>query len=178
MQFPLKKASSENLLPAEREVPIGEDLIQKAAERSRRLVTKRALISAGASALPVPGADIAVDIGVMTSILTSVNQEFGLTQEQINRLPTEKRLKLFSIITAVGGTFAGKIITVPIVTAALRHVGVQLTAKQASRWVPIIGTAVSASVSFTALKFVGNQHIEDCVRISRMLTEWQREQSS
>jgi uncharacterized protein (DUF697 family) len=159
-------------------VPMSDEEIAYAAGRASRLVTKRALISAGVSVLPLPGVDVAVDIGVMASILTAVNREFGLTPEQIEALPTEDRLRTFSVIALAGSTLAGKIITPALVGAVIRKVGIQLSAKQAAKWVPIVGSAFSASVSFGALKWLGQQHIRDCAVIARTISRLKLEQAA
>ncbi len=177
--FDLLRRRKKEFLPVvrakEKTIPLEEKRIRLIEERAKKMVTTRALVSAGASVLPIPGLDVAVDIGVMATILNSVNQEFGLTPNQIARLPTEQRLKLFSLLTMAGSTFCGKVITKTVVMTALSKVGVKLTATQATKWVPIVGSALSATISFSALKYIGNQHISDCVRIAKEMSIWYRE---
>ncbi|MEN9374690.1 MAG: hypothetical protein RIR79_2242, partial [Pseudomonadota bacterium] len=38
--------------------------------------------------------------------------------------------------------------------------------KQIAKYVPIAGQAVSAVLSYTAMRYVCNQHIDDCVRVA------------
>ena len=75
------------------------------------------------------------------------------------------------MITAVGSSWAGKYITAPLVTAVLKKLSVQITATQAAKFVPILGQVAGAGISFAAMKFIGNKHIEDCVRISRLFSQ-------
>lgn len=177
--FDLLRRRKKEFLPVvrakEKTIPLEEERIRLIEERTKKMVTTRALVSAGASVLPIPGLDVAVDIGVMATILNSVNQEFGLTPDQIARLPTEQRLKLFGILTMAGSTFCGKVITKTVLMTALSTIGVRLTATQATKWVPIVGSALSATISFSALKYIGNQHISDCVRIAREMSIWYRQ---
>ena len=51
----------------------------------------------------------------------------------------------------------------------LRLVGVRLTTQQAAKYVPIAGQAVSALLTFSSLKFVCEQHIQQCAAVSRQL---------
>jgi hypothetical protein len=53
--------------------------------------------------------------------------------------------------------------------AALRLVGLRLTTQQAAKFVPIAGQALSAALTFSSLKFVCEQHIQQCVAVSRQL---------
>jgi len=48
-------------------------------------------------------------------------------------------------------------------------VGVRLTTQQAAKFVPIAGQAVSAALTFSALKFVCEQHIRQCVAVCAQL---------
>ena len=45
----------------------------------------------------------------------------------------------------------------------LRLVGVRLTAQQAAKFVPIAGQAVSAVLTYSSLRYVCEQHIQQCV---------------
>ena len=52
---------------------------------------------------------------------------------------------------------------------ALKLVGVRLTTQQAAKYVPIAGQAVSAALTYSALRYVCEQHIQQCVAVSRQL---------
>ena len=45
-----------------------------AARRAREEVKRRALLSAGAVLVPLPGLDVAVDVGVLVSMMNAVNR--------------------------------------------------------------------------------------------------------
>ena len=145
--------------------------IEAATGRARKRVTKRALLSAGAAVVPVPGLDIAVDLGVMVAMIDEINAEFGLTPAQLEQLSPESKLLAYKAITVVGASLAGKLITKELVITMMKTVGVRLTAKQAARWVPVAGQAVAASISFGALKYLGNRHVEECARVASTLID-------
>ena len=56
-----------------------------------------------------------------------------------------------------------------LVLRVLKVVGVRLTTQQAAKYVPIAGQAVSAALTYTALKFVIHQHIRQCRDIAGQL---------
>jgi len=145
--------------------------IDAVARRCRKLATRRALISAGASVVPIPGVDVAVDIGVLMSMIEEINKAFGLTPEQIERLAPRRKLFAYKAITAVGGALVGRVVTRELIIRTLQTIGVRMTAKQAARVVPIAGQVVAASISFAALKYLGERHIEDCVRVADTLMD-------
>ena len=53
----------------------------------------------------------------------------------------------------------------------LKTVGVRLSAKQAAKYVPFAGQAIAASLSFAAIKRLGDRHVEDCVRVAEALID-------
>ena len=59
----------------------------------------------------------------------------------------------------------GKLITRDVVIMLLKAVGVRLTAQQAAKFVPVAGQAVSAALTFSALKYVCELHIRQCVAL-------------
>ncbi len=159
-------------------LPKTEEELQERIRRSKKLVTKRALVSAGASLVPIPGINVTIDISLMATILNAVNAEFGLDPKEISALPTAQRLEIFSCITAVGSAWAGKVITVQLVMSVLKKVSVQMTAVQVTKWIPILGQAASAGISFAAMKFIGNRHIRDCIEIARLYMQENQEKAA
>lgn len=145
--------------------------IEAVAHACRKLVTRRALISAGASVIPVPGLDVAVDISVLIGMIESINREFGLTPRQIALLSPRRRLFAYRAVMTVGSALIGRVVTRELVLKLLQKVGVRLTFKQASRFVPFAGQVVAASLSFAALKYLGDRHIRDCVQVADTLID-------
>jgi uncharacterized protein (DUF697 family) len=152
-------------------LPASQRDVQRIAERCRKLVTRRAMISAGASVVPLPGFDLMVDIGVLTRMLHEVNAEFGLTPQQIDALSPRQRLTVYKAINALGASAVGRLITREAVALLARSVARRLATKTVLRFVPLAGQAIAATISFAALKTLGDRHIEDCVRVASHATE-------
>jgi hypothetical protein len=60
-------------------------------------------------------------------------------------------------------------VTRELVLKLLQMVGVRLTAQQAAKFVPIAGQAVSAALTYSALRYVCEQHIRQCMAVVRQL---------
>jgi uncharacterized protein (DUF697 family) len=148
----------------------GRDL-QAVARRCRKKVTRRALFAAGVAMVPVPGIDWLTDIGVLVRLLPQISAEFGLTPEQIERLAPDRRIVVYKAISAGGGLLVGRVVTQDLVLRLIRLVGVRLTTQQAAKYVPLAGQAVSAALTFTALKFVCEQHIQQCLAVAHQLQQ-------
>jgi uncharacterized protein (DUF697 family) len=139
------------------------------ARRCRKLVNRRALFAAGVATLPVPGLDWLTDVGVLVKLLPEINAEFGLSPAQIERLAPDRQLVVYKAISAGGGMLVGRLVTRDLVLRLLKLVGVRLTTQQAAKYVPLAGQAVSAALTFTALKYVCEQHIRQCEAVARQL---------
>jgi uncharacterized protein (DUF697 family) len=150
-------------------VPSTPAQIDAAARHCRRLVNKRALLAAGVAVVPVPGIDWITDVGVLVNLLPKINEAFGLTPDQIERLAPDRRVVVYKVLSAGGGMVVGKVVTREVVLRLLKLVGVRLTTQQAAKYVPVAGQAISAALTFTALKFVCEQHIRQCMDVARQL---------
>jgi uncharacterized protein (DUF697 family) len=145
------------------------DPVEATARECRKLVTKRALLAAGVAMVPLPGLDWLTDVGVLVKLLPEINRAFGLSPEQVERLAPERKLVVYKAVSAGAGMLVGRIVTRELVIQLVRMVGVRLTAQQAAKFVPIAGQAVSAALTFSALKYVCEQHIRQCMSVARQL---------
>jgi uncharacterized protein (DUF697 family) len=150
-------------------VPDTPAQIEAVARQCRRLVTRRALVGAGVAMVPIPGIDWVTDVGILLKLIPDINRAFGLTPEQVERLAPDRRLVVYKAISAGGTLLVGRLVTRELVMHMLKLVGVRLTTQQAAKYVPVAGQAVSALLTFTALKFVCEQHIQQCMAVSRQL---------
>ena len=150
-------------------VPDTAQQIEAVVRQCRRMVNQRALVAAGVAIVPIPGLDWATDVAVLLRLIPRINRAFGLTPEQVERLAPDRRLVVYKALSAGGGMLVGRIVTRELVMTMLRLVGVRLTTQQAAKFVPIAGQAVSAVLTFSSLKFVCEQHIQQCVAVSRQL---------
>ncbi len=150
-------------------VPDTPNEVEAVVRQCRRLVNKRALVAAGVAVVPIPGVDWITDVAVLLKLIPEINRAFGLTPDQIERLAPDRRLVVYKTISAGSGMLVGRLVTRELVIKLLKLVGVRLTTQQAAKYVPIAGQAVSAVLTFSSLKYVCEQHIQQCVAVSRQL---------
>jgi uncharacterized protein (DUF697 family) len=150
-------------------VPATTREIDAVVRHCRRLVNRRALMAAGVSVVPLPGIDWVTDVAVLMRLIPDINHAFGLTPEQIERLAPDRQVVVYKAVSAGGGLLIGKLVTRDLVMRVLRLIGVRLTTQQAAKYVPIAGQAVSAALTYSSLRYVCEQHIQQCVAISRQL---------
>lgn len=146
--------------------PQNPEELERVKTECMKLVTKRAVLSGVAAAVPLPGVDISADITIMVELLTEINKRFGLSEEQISQLDFERKKVLLVIISSVGNELAGKTISATVVRSVLKKVSNKIAARQVSRLVPLAGQALSAGISFAAMRYLGRQHVEQCYQIA------------
>ena len=150
-------------------VPNSDSEVAAVVRQCRRIVNRRALVAAGVAVVPIPGIDWLTDVAVLLKLIPEINRSFGLTPEQVERLSPDRRLVVYKAISAGGGMLVGRLVTRDLVIRMLKLIGVRLTTQQAAKYVPIAGQAVSALLTFSSLKFVCEQHIQQCASVSRQL---------
>ena len=150
-------------------VPGTERELDAVVRHCRRLVSKRAAMAAGVAVVPVPGIDWLTDVAVLAKVIPEINHAFGLTPGQVERLAPDRRVVVYKAISAGGSMLIGKLVTRELAMQVLKLVGVRLTTQQAAKYVPIAGQAISAALTYSALRYVCEQHIQQCVAVSRQL---------
>lgn len=154
-------------MPTALQLAAGDPQLVARVKLCRQLLNRRALAAAAASAVPVPGLHWMVDAALLTRLLPEINAQFGLTPEQLARLPAHQRDQVQRSVTAVGSFVIGRVVTRDLVLRLAKAAGVRLTARQAARFVPVAGQAVAAALGYTALRWLGERHLRDCVTVVR-----------
>ncbi|MCM2290606.1 MAG: hypothetical protein NDI67_16395 [Sulfuritalea sp.] len=133
----------------------------------KTMVRRRAATSGGMSLIPIPGVDIAGDVGLLLQLIPAINQKFGLTPEQIDELDPRHKVLVYAMLKKVGSDLAGRAITKRLAVAAMKKVGLRLATKQVLKYVPFAGQAAAVALSVTAMMYLGNSHIDACYEIAR-----------
>ena len=145
------------------------DALARSAARCRKRVNQRALLAAGVAMVPVPGVDWITDVALLLKLLPQITTEFGLSPAQVERLAPDRRVVAYKAISAGGSMLLGRLVTRELVMTLLRTVGVRLSAQQAAKYLPVAGQVASAALTFSALKYVCEQHIRQCESVARQL---------
>ena len=158
-----KAAAAWTVVPS---TPKDIELIRK---KCRRLVMRRAAISAGVSAVPIPGLDIVSDLSLLATLIEDINTEFGLTPAQIDRLQPKRRIAAYEMIVSMGSVMVGKVVTKALIGRLLQRTGMKILVKHSARLVPLAGQVVAAGIGFATFRAIGNQHIEACTSVAAEL---------
>ena len=144
-----------------------------------RMSNRRALLSAAASVVPIPFTDIATDVVLLRNIMPRITERFGLSNDQVDKYDPQLAIFIYDAAKKLGTNVIGKYLTKELIVQILRKIGIRrLTTNQVARYVPIIGQAVSAGLSYTAMRLIIRSHINDCHRVARTVMQQARLKSS
>lgn len=150
-------------------VPSTTREIEFVRRRCRKLVLRRAAVSAGAAALPLPGLDTLVDLGLFANLASEINTEFGFSPEQIGRLRPVISRSLYESIAALSLAKLAQSLAGAALTHVANRTAAPLLAKQSAKLVPVAGQLVSAALGFTVFRSIGYQHVESCALVAQEL---------
>ncbi len=152
-------------------IPDNAAEIDATRERCRRMVRRRAAISAGVSAVPIPGVDVVSDLSMFKKLVDDVNEAFGLSPAQIDKMQPNHKLIAYKVAVGVGGVMVGKLVTRELLTQLFKRVGLKMMTKSVARFVPIAGQMAAAAIGFTMFRKLGYEHVEACARVASELIE-------
>ncbi|MCJ8162579.1 hypothetical protein [Acinetobacter zhairhuonensis] len=135
------------------------------------LVQKRAYVSAGAAVIPVPFFDVMVDVGILSQLIPEINARFGLAPEQISVFDLETKQVHWQELRKRGFEFSGLIVARTAVKSSLHNVASKMITKQVTKYIPLGGQLVAASLGYFVMKKVAEAHVEDCYKLAKSIQQ-------
>ena len=145
--------------------------LEKIRASCKTMVRRRAATSGGMALIPIPGVDIAGDIGMLMQLIPAINRKFGLSPEQIEELDPRHKVVIYAMLKKVGSDLAGRAVTKQLIVGALKKVGARMAAKQVLKYLPVAGQAAAVALSVAAMMYLGNSHVDACFEITRGAVE-------
>ncbi len=143
------------------ELPTSQEELLERRKKAKELIHKKSLMSSAANVVPIPGLGVGMDIKLMGDIIEDINKIYGLSHKQVNKMQDDLKQKVLTSAAMRGSQFIGQKVTNAMVKVIFRSVVKREAAKQ-SRWVPLVGQAVAASISYYLMKKMGEDHIKKC----------------
>lgn len=131
------------------------------------IVKKRAYFSAGASAVPIPLLDVAVDAGMLSQLLPEISYKFGLGELQTEMFNPETREINWKVARERGVAFAGLVASRGVVRMTIQGMGTRIISRQVIKFVPLGGTIIAASMGYFVFKKIATNHVDDCYKTAK-----------
>jgi len=145
--------------------------LEQAKRECLELIKKRAYISAGAAIVPIPFFDVMIDVGLLTALIPEMNQRFGLSKEYVSVFnPKTKEVK-WDELRKSGVEFTGLMVARTGVKKSINGFISRMLTKQVTKFIPLGGQIVSASLGYIVFKKIAETHIEDGYKLAKSIQE-------
>ena len=123
------------------------------------LTKKRAYYSAGAAVIPVPFLDVVIDVGILSQLIPEINARFGLAPEQISVFDPATKQVHWNELRKRGIEFSGLVVARTAVKKSLNNVAAKVITKQVTKFIPLGGQLVAASLGYFVMKKIAEAHV-------------------
>lgn len=137
----------------------------KFLEEKKAASEKHVILMAGLAAAnglnPVPGADVAVDFGILLKLFKEIREDFGLDDEALSDL---KHSSMPTIVTLANNAI--EYATKEGLLILFKKAAGKRTVKEFSKYVPFVGQVIAASIGFAITFKVGNSYLDDSYKLA------------
>jgi len=147
--------------------------LEDVKKECQELVKKRAKVSAGVAIVPVPFFDVAIDAGMLTTLLPEISERFGLIEGHESAIDLESRDIHWSALKDRAVDFAGLMATRGIVKKTIQGFGGRIVAKQVTKFIPLGGQMVAATMGYMIFRKIAFDHIDQCYNLAKEIQEKQ-----
>jgi uncharacterized protein (DUF697 family) len=135
-----------------------------------QMIRRRAMLSAAASFVPIPGAGLITDTAVLVSLIDDINKKFGLDTHSLEQLAPARTALAYQLMTRAGGMLAARLSTSRLLGMILQRAGMRLGIVEATRYAPLVGQAVSATIAYLILTGITRRHVDECAALAGELS--------
>lgn len=147
--------------------------LEQVKQECLALVKNRAKYSAGVAVIPIPFFDVAVDAGMLTQLLPDISERFGLIEGRESAIDLESREIHWKELKDRTVDFAGLMATRGIVKKTIQGFGGRIAAKQVTKFIPLGGQLVAATMGYMIFKKIAVDHIEECYKLAKNIQQKQ-----
>ena len=147
--------------------------LEQIRDECLELTKKRAYYSAGAAVIPVPFMDVVIDVGILSQLIPEINARFGLAPDQISVYDPKTRQIHWQELRKRGVEFSGLVVARTAVKKSLNNVAAKVMIKQVTKFIPLGGQLVAASLGYFVMKKIADAHVQDCYRTAKSIQQKQ-----
>ncbi|MFZ0024564.1 hypothetical protein [Acinetobacter sp.] len=147
--------------------------LEQIRDECLELTKKRAYYSAGAAVIPVPFMDVVIDVGILSQLIPEINARFGLSPDQISVYDPKTRQIHWQELRKRGVEFSGLVVARTAVKKSLNNVAAKVLIKQVTKFIPLGGQLVAASLGYFVMKKIADAHVQDCYRTAKSIQQKQ-----
>ncbi|ENU31617.1 MULTISPECIES: hypothetical protein [unclassified Acinetobacter] len=144
-----------------------EQIRKECLERTK----KTAYYSAGAAIIPIPFFDVVVDLSMLTQVIPDINARFGLAPEHISVYDPETKKIHWNELRKRGFEFSGFLVARTAMKKSFNGFFAKIATKQVTKFIPLGGQIIAASLGYFMMKKITELHIEDCYNLAKRIQQ-------
>lgn len=148
--------------------------LEQIREECLELIKKRAYMSAGAAVIPVPFLDVLIDVGILSQLIPEINAQFGLAPEQVSVFDPKTKQVQWDELRKRGVQFSGFVVARTAVKKSINNVAAKYITKQVTKFIPLGGQLIAASLGYFVMKKVAEAHVEDSYKLAKNIQQKQQ----
>ena len=130
-------------------------------------VKKQSYVYVGVAVIPVPFLDVVIDVGMLSLLIPEINARFGLAPDQISVYdPATKKIH-WNELRKRGFEFSGLVVARTAVKASLNNMAAKIITKQVTKFIPLGGSIIAASLGYIVMKKVAEAHVDECYKLAK-----------
>ncbi|MEB3766998.1 hypothetical protein [Acinetobacter sp. MD2] len=150
--------------------------IEQARRDCLALIQKRAYFSAGAAIIPIPFFDVMFDVGLLTRLIPEINDHFGLDQAHVSVFDPQTKQIHWQELRKRGVQFSGLMVARTGVKKSINGFISKMLTKQVTKFIPLGGQLIAASLGYIVFKKIAAAHIDDCYQLAKSIQLKQKAQ--
>ena len=148
--------------------------LEQIREECLELIKKRAYMSAGAAVIPVPFLDVLIDVGILSQLIPEINARFGLAPEQVSVFDPKTKQVQWDELRKRGVQFSGFVVARTAVKKSINNGAAKYITKQVTKFIPLGGQLIAASLGYFVMKKVAEAHVEDSYKLAKNIQQKQQ----
>lgn len=142
------------------------DFLEEKKKACQKYIILAAGVAAANGANPIPGLDIALDTSILLSLFQKIRSYYALDEDTVKTVDTKAMSQISQTAKKVV-----KYATRDGVLFLIKKFAGRSTAKQASKYIPFVGSAIAASIGFSITLTAGNSYLDECHTLAEAIME-------
>jgi small GTP-binding protein len=139
------------------------DFLKKKKEACKKFISLTAAAAAANGLNPIPGLNIAIDIGILQKMFMQIRKNFDLSEDKL-----KSRLHLYPHLANVANNILKSVSTQGVIHLLEKQAG-HVAAQQLSKYIPFIGQAISATAGFGITYMAGKSYLDNCYEVAEAM---------
>jgi len=148
-----------------------KEAIAEKIELAKKQVGLYSALAAVNAFNPIPGIDIAADIGILVKMGAEVAEIFGLTEDGFKFIKRLLGPNSIAPLVAKIAQFAARYTATEGVIVILKKFATSMATKEVAKYVPFLGQMVAAGIGWKATSMMGEQLVEDASGLASEILE-------